>query len=196
MLAFVLAGQAPAGAAPIDYADGYLMGKPDSPVRLEVFSDLQCPSCRTFYLYTVTDLIKEYSAGNKVAVIFRDFPLQMHPVSRPATRYAVAAKLLGREQWTRVIEYLYTHQAEWSYDGKIEPVLSRILTPGEMQTIKTKMNDPAIEQSIDREVALGNEKKVSQTPTIFVTMGGKEQRLEGGLTFLVLKQFIDRSLKQ
>ena len=195
MLALAITGQAPARTAQTDYADGYLMGKADSLVRIEVYSDFQCPSCRTFYLYTVTSLLKEYSAGNRVAVIFRDFPLPSHPVSRVATRYALAAKTLGREQWTRVIENLYTYQAEWSYNGKIEPVLSRTLTPAEVEVVKGKLNDPAIEQIIDREVAMANERKVQQTPTVFVTMNGREQRLVGGLSFPVLKEFIDRSLK-
>ncbi len=195
VLALALAGQTPAKAGQMDLADGYLMGRADSPVRIEVFSDLQGPACRTFYLFTVTSLIKEYSAGNKVALIFRDFPLVIHPVSKFATRYVLATKTLGRETWARVIEDLYTYQAQWSYDGKLEPVLSRVLSPDELQAVKAKIDDPAIEKQIDQEVALGNEKKVDQTPTIFVTMDGKEQRLPGGLTFPVLKQFIDRSLK-
>jgi len=195
MLALVIMGQVPAKSTQKDFADSYLIGRADSPVRIEIFSDFQCPMCRTFYLETVTRLLKEYSAGDKVAIIFRDFPLQQHPAARIATRYALASKSLGREQWMKVIEYLYTCQAEWSYDGKIEPVLSRILDPGEMEILKAKLNDPTIEQSIDHEVALGNERQVDSTPTVFATMGGKEQRLVGGLAFPVFKEFIDRSLK-
>jgi len=195
MFALVIAGQAPPVSTQAGYTDSYLMGKAESPVRIELFSDFQCPSCRSFYLNTVTSLIKEYSAGNKVAVIFRDFPLPPHPVARPATRYALAAKSLGREQWMKVVEYLYTCQAEWSYDGNIERVLSRILTPDEMETLKGKLNDPAIEQTIDREVALANERKVQSTPTVFFTADGKEQRLVGGLSFPIFKEYIDRTLK-
>ncbi len=194
VLALALAGQTPSKGSPIDYSDCYLMGRPDSQVRIEVYSDLQCPSCRTFYLYTVTSLVKEYSAGNKVALLFHDFPLASHAVSRTATHYALAAKSLGRAQWAKVIEELYSYQAVWAYDGKIDPVLSRILTLDEFQTVKAKLNDPAIEKVIESEVAAGNEKKVDQTPTVFVTMNGREQRLAGGLSFPVLKQFIDRSL--
>ncbi len=195
LLALAIAVQAPLKNAPIDYGDGYLMGRTDSPVRIEVYSDLQCPSCRTFYLYTITSLMKEYAAGQKVALIFHDFPLVSHPVSRIATRYALAAKSLGREKWTKVIETLYEYQGVWSYDGQIDPILARVLTSDELQAVNAKLNDPAIEQTINREVALGNGKKVNQTPTVFVTMNGREQRLEGGLAFPVLKQFIDRGLK-
>jgi hypothetical protein len=36
---------------------------------------------------------------------------------------------------------------------------------------------------------------VNSTPTFFVTMGGKEQRVVSGLTFPLLKAFIDPYLK-
>lgn len=195
ILALLVVGQSPAGSVQANYADNYLMGKADSPVRIEIFSDFQCPSCRAFYLNTVTRLIAEYSAGNKVAIVLREFPLAMHPVSRPPARYAVASKCLGHDQWLKVIEHLYTCQAEWSYDGKIEPVLGRILSADEMQKINEKLKDPAIEQTIDHDVELGNNKKVASTPTVFVTLGGKEQTLVGGLSFPVFKEYIDRSLR-
>ena len=191
----MIVGQTQPKTVEAAYAGNYLMGKTDSPVRIELFSDFQCPSCRNFYLNTITNLMKEYSAGDKVAVIFRDFPLPGHPVARPATRYAVAAKSLGREPWIKVVEYLYTCQAEWSYDGKIDRVLSRILTAEEMETLRRKLSDPAIEQEIDRDVALGQDRKVQSTPTVFVTVGGKEQRFVGGLSFPIMKDFIDRSLR-
>jgi len=177
------------------YADSYLIGKPDSPVRIEIFSDFECPHCRAFFLDTVTNLIKEYGAGNKVAILFREFPLAQYPASRIASRYAVASKPLGREQWAKVIEYFYTCQAEWSYDGKMEPILARILDSAALEKVKANVKDPAIEQTIEQELAMGNKKDVSSTPTVFVTMGGKEQRLVGGLAFPVFKQFIDSNLK-
>ena len=194
-LALLMVGQAPAGSKPAVDAENYLIGKADSPVRIEIFSDFQCPSCRAFYLNTVTKLITEYAAGDKVAIVMREFPLGIHPVSRPPAQYAVAARMLGRERLLKVIEHLYTCQAEWSYDGKIEPVIARILTGDEMEKIKERVKDPAIERTIDHEVELGNSKKVTSTPTVFVTMGGKEQTLVGGLSFPVFKEYIDRSLK-
>ncbi len=191
-LAMLLFAQAPEKAAP---ADDYLMGRPDSPVKIELFSDFQCPACRAFYLDTVTHLIADYSAGNKVAFIFRDFPLVMHPVARNAARYALAAKTIGHEQWLKSIEYLYECQAEWSYDGKIEAVLARVLSASELDKLRKEVADPAIEKSIERTVALGNSRSVNSTPTFFVTMGGKEQKVTNTLAYPVLKSFIDPYLK-
>jgi len=35
-----------------------VLGTLSSPVRLEVFSDFQCPACRTFYLDVVMQVVK------------------------------------------------------------------------------------------------------------------------------------------
>ncbi len=98
VLTLLILGQASMGTSQTDSAPNYLMGKPDSPVKIDLFSDFQCPACRAFYLDTVTPLLAEYSAGNKVAVIFHDFPLSLHASSRTAARYSLATKCLGREQ--------------------------------------------------------------------------------------------------
>ena len=193
VLAFLLFAHAPQdGAKP---ADDYLMGRPESPVRIELFSDFQCPACRSFYLDTVTKLLEEYSAGNKVAFVFRDFPLPMHPLARNAAKYAIAARSIGHDQWLKVVDYLYECQAEWGYDGKIEAVLARILSDVDMEKLRKGVNGPAVEKAVEASVSLGNGRGVNQTPTFFVTMGGKEQRVTSTLAFPVLKSFIDPYLK-
>ncbi len=195
VLALVMMGQSSAAAAQTGPGGSYLMGRTDSPVKIDLFSDFECPSCRAFYLDTVSRLIDEYSAGNKVAVIYHDFPLAVHASSRKAARYSLAVKCLGPETYLKVIGYLYTCQAEWAYDGNIERVLSRVLTPDQMAKVKESLKDPSIEQTIDHEVALGDGRKITATPTFFLTMAGKEQRVEGGLPYTVLKAYISPGLK-
>ena len=194
-LALLVLGQSSVGPSQADSADNYLMGKPDSPVKIDIFSDFECPACRTFFLETVSPLLAQYSAGNKVAVIFHDFPLSIHASSRSAARYSLASKCLGREQYVNIIRYLYTCQREWAFDGNIERIVARILSLDEMEKVKDRLKDPAIEKTIDREVALGNKREVQSTPTFFVTMGGKEQRVVGGLSLPVLNSFIVPNLK-
>ena len=106
------ASLAPAQTGALKTEDLCLSGKPGAPVRLEVFSDFQCPSCRAFYLETIRPLLKEYGQDNKVCFIYHDFPLNVHKYAFEASRYAVAALRLGRDQWLRVCEALYVDQAE------------------------------------------------------------------------------------
>ena len=104
------AGRNGAGAQP----ELYLGGQPGAPVKIEVFSDYQCPVCRTFYLETLKPLLADYTKENKIAkicVVYRDYPLDMHPFARKAARFALAANRLSRERWLRVTDALYTEQA-------------------------------------------------------------------------------------
>jgi protein-disulfide isomerase len=56
-------------------AKGRVLGKPDAPVRLEVFEDFQCPFCLQFTATMEPFLIREYVNTGKVRIEFRHFPI-------------------------------------------------------------------------------------------------------------------------
>src|SRR5664279_2856522 len=58
-------------------------GKADSPVRVLIYEDLQCPDCADFRVMLDTKLLPTYAA--KVAFEHRDFPLPKHKWARPAS---------------------------------------------------------------------------------------------------------------
>jgi protein-disulfide isomerase len=58
-------------------------GKADSPVRVVIYEDLQCPDCADFRVMLDTKLLPMY--GAKVAFEHRDFPLPKHKWARPAS---------------------------------------------------------------------------------------------------------------
>jgi protein-disulfide isomerase len=140
-------------------------------------------------------LLRDYARENKVCLVYHDFPLQMHTYARAATRYAVAARRLGVGQWERVSEALYTDQLQWAEDGNIEPVVARALSPDDMAKVKKLLEDPSINQTIDHEVALAAQRQIRSTPTFFLYANGREQRVEGTVSYLILKDYLDRLLK-
>jgi protein-disulfide isomerase len=172
-----------------------LGGQLDAPIRVEVFSDFQCPSCRNLYLETMRLVLKDYCSIDKVCLIYHEFPLAMHTYAREAARYSQAAQKLGRTQYVAVVEALYTDQAQWSQNGKFEATLSKALSAVDLAKLKKLLQDPAINEAIDREVMLGQMRKVESTPTFFVSAIGKEQRVVGGVPYQVLKDFFDRIVK-
>jgi protein-disulfide isomerase len=167
-------------------------GKLDAPVRIEVFSDFQCPACRGFFLDSIQKVLETYCSQNKVCVVYHEFPLKNHNLSRLAARYSKAAQRLGRKQWVTVMAALYTNQAEWSWDGSVEAVIARALSPQDFAELKKRLEDPSIEAAIDKEVALGEKREVKSTPTFFLSSGGKEERVVGSVPYIVLKGYIDR----
>src|SRR5262249_7208057 len=98
-----------------------LGGTPEAPIRLEVYSDFQCPACRAFYIDTMRQVLKDYCAPNKVCVVYHEFPLTMHKYSRLAARYSLAAQRVGHNQWAAVVDAMYANQATWSIDGNLAP---------------------------------------------------------------------------
>lgn len=81
----------------IALAQGPLVeGKADSPVRVLIFEDLQCPDCSAFREMLDTKLLPKY--GAKVAFEHRDFPLAKHAWARKASVASRYFQGLGLEQ--------------------------------------------------------------------------------------------------
>ncbi len=182
---------------PAAVAAGQILGGSlDAPIKIEVFSDFECPSCRELYLDVMRQVIADYTGQNKVCLIYHEFPLtRIHQYSQEAARYAEAAAQLGRDKLLRVYDTLFMDQAQWAQDGRLEVSIGKVLSRAEMQKLKTILRDPGINAAVDREIKLGEQKQIRSTPTFFISAKGKEQRVEGRITYVALKQFIDSTLR-
>jgi protein-disulfide isomerase len=187
---------APLFAQPSRLESGQILGGSlDAPIRIDVFSDFECPSCRELYLDVMRRVLIDYSSQNKVCLVYHEYPLRTHRYSREAARYAEAASRLGREKLLRVYDVLFMEQAQWAVDGRLEASVAKALSRAELQKVKAYLQDPGINVAINKGVKLGDSRQVRSTPTWFINARGKEQRVEGRITYISLKQFIDSSLK-
>ncbi len=75
---------------------GYVMGKPDAPLTMVEFTDLQCPFCRQFAITSFDEIKKNWIDTGKLRYISRDFPLDFHPQAMPAARAARCAGEQGK----------------------------------------------------------------------------------------------------
>ena len=169
---------------------------PNAPVLIEVFSDFQCPHCRTLYLETMRQVLADYAAQGRVCLAYYEFPLSQNPYSRAAARYAVAASRLGAQKWIQVMDALYYYQGQWSQDGRIEPVVAQALSENEFKQVQAWANDPRVEGWIERDVAEGKRRGVGSTPTVFITARGDTQKVTGAVQYGVLRRYIDSLLAQ
>jgi protein-disulfide isomerase len=175
---------------------GRILGGPgNAPVKLEVFSDFQCPSCREFYLGTIIPVLRDYASKGKVCVIYHEFPLNMHMYARDAARYSVAAYRLGQMKWVPVLDSLYQNQAWWTLDGNVEATVARAMSKEDFQRVKRILQDPSINTELDSEIAFGRKKSIKSTPTIFIKHDGGEEKVESSVPYLVMKQYLDQILK-
>jgi predicted DsbA family dithiol-disulfide isomerase len=181
--------------APVKAPPNCVCGNLDAPVRLDVFSDFQCPACRAFFSETVSQLRKLYAPAGKVCVIYHEFPLKQHAYGRKAARYSLAAQQLGKKQWLAVLESLYEKQALWSLDGNIESVLSQTVSSDDLALIKKNLKDPSIEKTLEGDIALGEKKGVQGTPSIFVTVHNREHPKAPYAPYAIWKDYLDSILK-
>jgi len=172
-----------------------LGGAPDAPIRVEVFSDFECPACREFYLNTIRPVLKDYCSLDKVCVVYHEFPLPGHKYSREAARDSKAAQRLGRKQWLAVMDALYENQQKWFQNGSVDDVVFKALGADDYFRLRRMLLDPSIDAAIESEIAMGQRKEVTSTPTMFVYAIGKEQKAVGGLPYAVLKGFFDSIVK-
>jgi protein-disulfide isomerase len=184
--------QQSSGVPDIDSHKAY--GSKNAPVTMEVFSDYQCPACRTLYTTTNRQLMDNYVSTGKVYLIHRDFPLPMHAHSKVAASYARAAAHIGKSE--AVEQVLFENQSKWEQTGDIDGTIASVLSPAEMNKIRAMVKAATLEPLIAKDLALGQTYAVNQTPTTIFHAKGQTYPYAGVMNYEILKQFLDQLLSQ
>jgi protein-disulfide isomerase len=169
-------------------------GSKNAPVIMEVFSDFQCPACKTLFTTTNRQLMDDYVSSGKVYLIHRDFPLPMHAYSRIAARYGRAAAQIGKTE--PVEQVLFQNQEKWEQSGDVDGTVASVLSPAEMTKVRALVKGGTLEPMIDKDYALGQGYRVSQTPTTIFRCKGQTYPYSGVMSYEILKQFLDQLLSQ
>jgi protein-disulfide isomerase len=190
--AVVLAAAAALMAGSTDNINGNTYGEPHAPVLIEIFSDFQCPACKTLHDDTFQLIMRDYVVPGKVYIIYRYFPLPMHPFGHPCAEFACAASRIGRYQ--KVADALFAQQSNISMSGKVEDVVNSVLTPTEAKKVKSLLHDPGVQREIQTDLDEGKLVPVTGTPTLWITHGGKSQVVSFPINYSLLKSYLDTLL--
>jgi len=90
----------------------HIRGAANARVTLEEFGDFQCKPCAVL---AATLLKVEHDYGTSVRVVFRQFPLAMHPHALTAAYAAEAAGLQGR--FWEMHDLLFQNSMHWSKES-------------------------------------------------------------------------------
>jgi protein-disulfide isomerase len=178
-----------AGSVEPDSASGKAQGFPTAPIRIEVFSDFECPHCKLLFEETLRPLMREYVASGKVYLIHRDFPLPNHPHAREAASYANASARVNK--YEEVSSALFSLQTSWSASGKVEEAVATVLSPPEMDKVRLLAKDPKIAAEIDQDVALGQKARITQTPTMEISYKGRTTPVSGSVSYSILSRYLN-----
>lgn len=135
----------------------------ETKVTVVNFSDMECPACKRAH-----ELTAGLSSLAGVKVVFRHFPLSIHPYA-PITATAVeAARQMGKG-W-EMIDLLYEKQNEWSAEAKIEDKLIEYAKSLNLDENEFKMRLESTESAsvVKQDIDLGDSLQLSGTPTIYV----------------------------
>ena len=159
---------APQQNIPLDPADA-TVGPPNAPDRLIVFSDFQCPACKSFSRRMAS--ITESFAG-KLQVVFKHFPLgkecnssmrrDLHPRACDAAYAAEAARKQGK--------FWEFHDALFASDLRGgEEVLGSIAGEIGLDLEQFEKDRKAVETiaKVQSDIELANSLGVNATPTTF-----------------------------
>jgi len=186
------APQSPNGVSDVDPHTDF--GSKTAPVIIEVFSDFQCPACKTLFTTTNRQVMDNYVSTGKVYFIHRDYPLPMHAYSRIAARYGRAAAEIGK--FETVEKVLFENQEKWEQTGDVDGTVASVLSPAEMAKVRALVKGGALDPLIDKDYALGQGYRVNQTPTTVFHCKGQTYPYAGVMTYATLKQFLDQLLSQ
>ncbi len=150
-------------------------GPATAPVLIVGFDDLECPFCAQLHQTIFPAILNRY--GNLVHIVYRDFPLSIHPW---ATRAAVDVNCLAAQSntgyWNEV-DYIHAHLAEIGEPEKtVAKADSQLDTftrdEGKRQKVNAvtldaciaKQDDTAIKESLK----LGDTLGLEATPVLFI----------------------------
>jgi protein-disulfide isomerase len=191
-------------------------GSSGAPIKMEVFTDYECPMCRNLYEETLRPMINDYVASGKVYLVHHDYPLDLaeHKYSGEAARWANVAAQFGNFEAAE--QALYDNQAAWSADGDIAKYMAASMPSSDFSRVAKVMETCVapgprgrpggvlmpphpceVDRYIESDIQLGNEVPVTGTPTYLISYKG--QRLpaaSGFVSWPVLKQFFDNLLRQ
>jgi protein-disulfide isomerase len=157
-------------------------GPADAPITIIEFSDYECPFCKRAEV-SVDQVMQAYP--DKVKVVYRDYPLPMHPNARPASEAAACANAQGKF---------------WEYHKKLFDNQTAL---GKDQ-LKSYAKDLGLDQAkfdkcvdsnefkakVDQDVEAASKVGVTGTPAFFIN----GRMISGAQPFEKFKEVIDEEL--
>ena len=147
----------------------HVRGKENSNVLVVEYADFQCPSCASL-MPKVTALYKEY--GDRVAFVYRNYPLDYHQNARAAAAAAEAAGFQGK--YWEMMETIYSNKTEWEEASGEEranvfaKLFKQIAADGDEDKFREDMGSEDIKKKISFDQGLGKKSGVTATPSFFV----------------------------
>jgi protein-disulfide isomerase len=156
----------------VDPTNPRALGRANAPVKVEIWSDFQCPACDAFATTIEPDLIDKYVATGKAYVVYRDRVVNDRAATDVESHQAAAAARCAGDRFWPFHDYLFENQSK---TGENKGTFSSAFLASVADAVRADrtaydacMANGAADMlaAVNAETAQGAAAGVSQTPTI------------------------------
>lgn len=172
-------------------------GGAQAPVQIVGFDDLECPYCAKMHAELFPALLQRY--GKQVNIVYRDFPLPMHPW---AMRAAVDVNCLAAQSapaYWNVVDEIHAHGSDFGGPEHSLPKANEQLDQATLaEAKKDGLKQPEVEACIKKQddagvkanMKLGESLEIGATPILYIN----GEKLEGAYPLADVFRFVDAAL--
>ncbi|NUQ57035.1 MAG: DsbA family protein [Candidatus Paceibacter sp.] len=129
------------------------------------YSDFQCPACASYH-----PIVKQFVAdsGDKVAFVYRHFPLPQH---KNAKTSAAAAEAAGKQgKFWEMHDLIFENQKAWENSAKAEEIFTGYARQLglNVEQFAADYNSEEIKAKVDADYKSGVKAGVNSTPSFFL----------------------------
>jgi protein-disulfide isomerase len=177
---------------------GTTLGRPNAPVTMREYADLQCPYCAVYAVDVLPTIVKEYVRTGKVKLVFSGMDF-VGPDSEKALRAIEAAGLQNRS-WN-VLDLIYRNQGAENTGWVSDALLASIggaVTGLDAQKMLADANSQKVTDRLAADQSQAQASGIDGTPSFEVgKTGGTLQRLQiTALDPAAFRPALDALLKQ
>ncbi len=167
----------------------YVRGNKNAKVLLVEYSDLECPYCKTFH-QSMKEIMTQY--GDKIAWVYRHFPLSFHAnAQKEAEAAECAGKLGGADKYWAYIDAIFARTKAGGTGFALDNLPKLASELGLNQTQFTSCLDSGeFASKVQADLQEGSSYGVSGTPTVFIN----GQAVAGAVPIEQLKSILDQVL--
>lgn len=168
--------------------DDLQVGSRDAKVKVILFSDFQCPYCKSFF-ENYKKAINDYK--DQTLFVFKHIPLNFHKQAQNAAMVAECANEQGK--FWQMADKLYATQTDWQNTeglAKFKTYASAL----ELNAVKFNecLDEKKYQDKIDADIEEAQLYGISGTPSFFVN----DQFFSGLISYDELKKTIDKELEK
>ncbi|MFH0929679.1 MAG: DsbA family protein [Candidatus Moraniibacteriota bacterium] len=173
-------------ALPQVSADDPQAGPKDAKVKMVIFSDFQCPYCKSFYEQGVKKAMADYK--DQVLFVFKEVPLAMHDKAVVAAMAAECANEQGK--FWQMADKLYGDQKTWSAATTFNATPYATAIGVNMTQFNQCVSSKKFQDKINADNQMAQDFGISGTPAFFVN----DKFFGGMVPYEQIKMAIDAQL--